>query len=366
MREVRLGKPSIGQHEIDNVFDVLESGHLVQGKWVERFEDAVAEFVGVRHAVAANSCTSALHLSLAVLGVGPGDEVIVPDFTFPATGNVVMLLGATPVLVDIDLDTFCMDYQSFLSCVTKRTKAVVPVHLFGMPCDQRIVDAAKVAGLKVVEDAACAMGAWYGFPWRKAGAQGDAGCFSFHPRKIVTSCEGGMVTTDNDALADRIRSLRNHGKAGPIFAEAGWNYRMSDVHAAVGVAQMGRVEELLDSNWLRAQEYLMLLKGDGRLTPPTDCPGRVWQAFVVLLDEEFDRDAIIIKLKGKGVEATIGTYSLSLQPGFADAKTVGDLRNSQFAYKHGLALPLHSGMNEFDVAYVAGCLKEILDERGVR
>ena len=209
---IRLIIPEIGDEEVQAVSAVLRSGYLVQGKHVEDFEHRVAAFVGVKHAVAVSSGTAALHVALAALDIGPGDDVLVPDFTFPATANVVALLGATPVLVDVDPATFNTTADLLRPAITPRTKAIMPVHLFGQPAEmQPILDLAAEHGLAVVEDAACALGALY--HGRPCGSLGQLGCFSFHPRKVITTGEGGMIVTDDDALAERLRLLRNHGMA---------------------------------------------------------------------------------------------------------------------------------------------------------
>ncbi len=233
-------RPVIGQEERLLVEEVFASGFLTEGPKVAAFEEKVAAYLGVKHAVATTSCTTALELALWVLGIGPGDEVIVPDFTYPATALAVYRLGATPVLVDVDLRTYNITSEAIKEAVTPRTKAVVPVSLFGQPLSQDVYETSRELGLWIVEDAACSLGAAIGS--RKVGTLADMTCFSFHPRKVITTGEGGMVVTDNDQWADKIRALKRFGlkktDSGFRFVEQGTNYKMSDVQGAIGLAQM--------------------------------------------------------------------------------------------------------------------------------
>src|SRR5262249_25152874 len=241
---MRLAASYTDEDEISEIRGVLDSGYLTQGPKVAEFERLVAGSVGTRYAFATTSATTALHLSLVALDVGPGDEVLVPDFTFPATANVAIQQGARPVLVDIDLETFTIDVNDLAEKITPRSRAIIPVHTFGLSADMGpILELADVHGLAVVEDAACAIGAtYYGKP---VGGLAETGCFSFHPRKVITTGEGGMITTGDDLLAEKIQLLRNHGgvrREGRFTFEAsGYNYRMSDILAAVGVAQMRKL-----------------------------------------------------------------------------------------------------------------------------
>lgn len=361
---IRLIIPEIGDEEVQAVAEVLRSGYLVQGRQVEQFEQQVAAYVGVQHAVAVSSGTAALHLALAALEIGPGDEVIVPDFTFPATANVVALLGATPVLVDVDPATFNVQVDQILPAISPRTRAIMPVHLFGQPADmQPILDLAADHGLAVVEDAACALGARYrGQP---CGALGHMGCFSFHPRKVITTGEGGMVVTDDDALAARLRLLRNHGMAsqapGVSFVLPGFNYRMTDFQGAMGVVQMTRLEEIVQRRIVLADLYQRALAAAPRLTRPTTIDGvrHIWQSYVVLLDEPIDRATVMAHLRARGIETTIGTYAISAQPAFAapERQLPGSLR----AFQRGLCLPLHSRMTTSDIEDVVESLLQAIE-----
>jgi len=360
---IRLVVPAVGDDELREIAEVLASGFLTQGPKVAEFERAVAEWVGSRHAIATTSATTALHLAIAALDIGPGDEVLVPDFTFPATANVVIQQGARPVLVDIDLATFAMDPADVTRRITPRTRAIIPVHAFGLAADMDpINDIAKAHGLKVVEDAACAIGSTY--HGRACGSLGDAGCFSFHPRKAITTGEGGMVTTDDDELADRLRLLRSHGgiRSGGrfTFEAAGYNYRLSDVLAAMGVAQMRKLDALVaEKRRLAALYHERLRDLDGVTRPVTpDGLGHVFQSYVVVLDERIDRDRAIETMREGGIETTLGTYALHAQPFFARTFGCkpGDLPESYRAYRQTLTLPLYPGLRDDQVDRVVSAL----------
>ena len=361
---IRLALPCTDDDEINELRDVLASGHLAQGPKAVEFERLVARRVGTKYAFATTSGTTALHLSLVALSIGPGDEVAVADFTFPATANVVVQQGATPVLVDIDLDTFTINIDDLAAKITSRCKAIMPVHAFGLSADMDpVIELARTHRLSVVEDAACAIGATYfGKP---CGGMGTLGCFSFHPRKMITTGEGGMIATDDDSIAERIRLLRNHGGIPNgnrcIFEEAGFNYRMSDLQAAVGVAQMRKLDTLIAGKLelaARLDEKLRAVDGV-TVRPQPAWGGNIFQSYVVLLDEAIDRDVVIRTMKEKGIETTLGTYALHAEPFFQKAYGYrpGELPNSYRAYRNALTLPLYPPMVEADLDKIVHALK---------
>jgi dTDP-4-amino-4,6-dideoxygalactose transaminase len=243
MRSIPISRPAISQTEVSAVVDVLRSGQLAQGAVVAAFETAFAGYIGTRYAVATSSGTTALHLALLAHGIGPGDEVIVPPFSFVASANAIRYTGATPVFADIDKDTLNLSPRAVRACVTHRTRAIVAVHLYGSPCDKaELDDISTEYGLALVEDACQAHGAE--FDGRRVGTFGT-GCFSFYATKNMTCGEGGMITTSDPTIAERIRLLRSHGmRVAYVHEELGYNHRLTDVHAAIGLAQLSRLDEL--------------------------------------------------------------------------------------------------------------------------
>jgi dTDP-4-amino-4,6-dideoxygalactose transaminase len=366
---IPLTRPLVAFADVAEDFrTIVESGALTGGAYVAGFEADVASYVGVEHAVATTSATTALHLVLAAAGIGPGDEVLVSDFSFPASGNVIAQCGARPVLVDCRPDSFLLDLEDAAARITPRTRALMAVDPFGQPCD--LAAAAALAGkrdLLLLEDAACALGAHAA--GRRCGSWPGAGCFSFHPRKIITTGEGGMVTTDDPNLADRLLRLRNHGgvraAVGMRFEEHGFNYRMSELQAALGRAQMRRLDEMLAGRRAAAQAYDRALAATGPVTvPAAGSPGATHQSYVVLLADGIDRDGVSLALRAAGIETTLGTYAMHAHPAFAAyGYEAGDLPHSHRAQEQSLTLPLWPGMGEEVVEEVVAALGTAIEEQ---
>jgi len=349
---IRLARPDVGEAELAAVAEVVGTGQLTMGPKVEEFEHAVADAVGTAHAVAVSSGTAALHLALLALEIGPGDEVLVPAYTFPATANAVELCGAKAVLVDVDPDTFNLDVSSVADAITPRTRAVMAVHLFGRPVAWEALRTAVPREVALVEDAAGALGASYrGTP---CGALGVAGCLSFHPRKIVTTGEGGAVTTDEASLDAAVRRLRHHGWAtlGDMPAP-GFNYRIPDLLCAIGIPQLARLEELLAARERVAGWYTERLGQHVRTPSAADGDRHGWQAYVVQLDR---RDEALDVLRDAGIEAQIGTWALHHLAPYADQ---GSFPGADHAFEHALALPFATTTTEEEVERVTRVLTSL-------
>lgn len=368
MKRIPIIKPQINREKLFSYLnEVLDSGILTSGKYVAEFEKQLADFLQVKYAYAVTSGTTALHLALVVNDIKPGDEVLVADFSFPATANVVVQTGAKPVFVDIDLKTLCIDVKDLAQKVTPKSKAIMVVHAFGYPANMsEIVKIAAKNHLIVIEDAACALGSYH--KDKACGTWGEVGCFSFHPRKVITTGEGGAIVTSSDELARKIVLYRNHGlnktaEGKPEFTVAGFNYRMSELQAALGVEQMESFKEIEKIRQNLADNYLELLKDVKGLTlieKPLDGVSN-YQSFVVLLDQNINREKVMTKLKEKGIETTIGTYAQHTQPSYAKfGYHPGDLKNSDFAYQKSLSLPLYASLKDLQQRYIVKELREAL------
>lgn len=349
---IRLARPDVGEEELAAVAAVLATGQLTMGPLVGELECAIAGAVGTADAVAVSSGTAALHLALLALGVGPGDEVIVPAYTFPATANAVELTGARAVLVDVDPATFLVRPERVGDALTPRTRAVIPVHLFGRPVAWEELQTVVPQDVALVEDAAGALGARYrGTP---CGALGVLGCLSFHPRKIVTTGEGGAVTTDEAELAAAVRRLRHHGittaSGAADIPAPGFNFRLADVLCALGLPQLARLEALLAARERVAGWY------EERLAHLVATPGAEegdrhgWQAYVVALDR---RDEALEALRAQGIEAQIGTYAVNRLSAYRDR---GAFPGADRAFAHALALPFAATTTEDEVERVCAAL----------
>ena len=377
-KQIPIAAPVIGDGEIKAVREVLESGWLTQGSRVTAFEEKFAEMHSVKHAVAVTSCTTGLHLALHAMGIAPGDEVIVPAFTWVATANVVVHCGATPVFVDVERESFNIDPSLIESAVTDRTRAIIPVHLFGLCANMEAIRKAVSSRVKILEDAACAVGASHqGTP---AGGLGDAAVFSFHPRKTITTGEGGMITTNDGELAGKLGCLRNHGASVseemrhrspkphelPDFDDCGFNYRMTDLQGAVGLVQVNKLEHFVSERAKWAEWYRRELSGLNWL----HCPGEPqrgnhgWQAFVTWVDPDttpISRNELMDQLHAQGIATRPGTHAVHELGAYREHQSNCPVASECAAQT--MALPLHNKMTADDYERVVAGLKQVCASR---
>lgn len=374
---IPLGRPSIDSADIQAMAEVVRSGKLTQGLNVETFEAALAQRLQVKHVIVVNSGTAALSAALAALDIGPGDTVLVPGYSWIATANVVELTGATPVFVDIDRTTFCMDPAHLKETLQhlddqrqlSSLKAIIPVHAFGyVAALDEIVDLAEAYGVPVIEDAACALGA--SLDGRAAGTIGLAGCFSFHPLKVLTTGEGGAVATNDDAFADFLRSFRNHGQAfldgTRKFMTAGANLRMTDFQAALGLSQLNRLSSLLDERRSLVQRYHQKLKGLPLSLQAYERERTTGQALTVLIDRPDLRAKVIEDLSRRGIEAGIGTIAMPFTDYYSEEYGIhaSDLPTTWSVGSAAVSLPLFNGMAENEQDIVVEALEQSLQRQG--
>ncbi|RAP27582.1 perosamine synthetase [Candidatus Marinamargulisbacteria bacterium SCGC AG-333-B06] len=372
-----ISQPSVGEDEYKALEETLLSGWITQGPKVKQFENEFSAYHNLKKSLATTSCTTALHVILKTLGIKAGDEVIVPAFTWVASANVIEHCGATPIFVDIDCSTFNLDPTQLNSKITSKTKAIIAVHLFGLCADIENIQA--IAGdIPIIEDAACAVGSKH--PNGYAGALGTAGAFSFHPRKTVTTGEGGMVTTNDLELAQKIDILRNHGASIseekrhlsnkpyilPDFDVCGFNYRMTDIQASIGIAQLQKLNDLLAFRQQWAAYYTNELDVLSWITPPVIPTGYYhgWQSYVCMIDESlspYPRNKIMEILQEKGISTRPGTHAVHMLKYYKKKYNLNDtdFPNAYTADQHSISIPFHNKMTKKDFQYIVKTLKEI-------
>jgi perosamine synthetase len=358
---IYLSRPFFDEKEINAVGETLDSGWVAgQGPKGEELSSILKSSTQTEYAIPVNNCTAGLHLALLALGIKIGDEVLVSDYTFPATGHSVMYCGAKPVFVDVNPASYNIDPNYIEQKISKKTKAIIVVHALGQMADMdRIIDIAQKHNLKIIEDAACAFGAKY--KNKPAGSFGDIAVFSFHARKNITSGEGGIVVTNKEEYAEKIKSLSCFGMESaykrqgefsiPSFEHLGFNYKLSDINTAIVIEQIKKYDAFLSKKRELAQLYQQLLKDNKFIKPPVECEDcfHVYQTYAVVLDEKIDRNKLIISMKEGNIQTQIGTYASFIQPVYNSSD---DCPNSLFLYNQSLALPFYYELTEEQVKHV--------------
>lgn len=366
--KIPLSQIDLLEEEMQQVTQILKSGWIMQGAEVEAFENEVAKFCHISNAVATSSGTTALHLALQLIGVKNGDEVIVPSFSFIASANAIHYCGATPVFCDVNPITYNMEPATVANLVTPQTKAILVVHQFGMPCDLKgfselkaFSEASGRSKIEIIEDAACAIGSQYENQPIGDCRYSQVACLSFHPRKIVTTGEGGMLLTKNSVLAREARILRNHGlNSQDSFNKIGYNYRMTDIHAALGVGQIRRLPEMILRRRKIAEQYYSRLKNHPQILLPAEAEGRQsnFQTFMIRFIGEAaqKRNQIASYLAQEGISTRKSIPPIHHQPCYASIASQKSLPQTDLLSTEGLILPLFNSMNETQVNHVCDCL----------
>tara|TARA_B100000003_G_scaffold198315_1_gene203138 strand:+ start:94 stop:1236 length:1143 start_codon:yes stop_codon:yes gene_type:complete len=376
-RNIQISSPSLGKEEWQALKEPIETGWLTSGPKVKEFEEAFAKRHNTEHAIAVTSATTALHLALSSIGIKPGDQVIVPAFTWVSSANVVLYQGADLVFCDIDSSTFNVDPKKLKTKITNKTKAIIVVHLFGLcaPID----DIKKVSGeIPLIEDCACAAGSAY--KDLSAGSLGLMGCFSFHPRKSITTGEGGIITTNDNFLANKLKVLRNHGASiseeerhnGPMpfilpdFNVLGYNYRMTDLQGAIGKVQLKKLDSFINERDKWARYYKKELAGISWVKLPEFSKDykHGWQSFVILIEESkspISRNNIMEQLQLKGISTRPGTHAVHMLGYYSKKYNISpeDYPEAKIANNQSISIPLHNEMKKEDFEYVVFCLKNI-------
>ena len=358
---IPLAVPDIGDDEIEEIKKVMGTGFLTEGATTKEFEQMVAEYLGVKHAIAVTSCTTGLHAVLHCLDI-KGQEVVVPDYTYPATAEAVVLAGGIPVLVDVDLESMNMTSEILEESYNEKMTVFSPVSWAGVPLEKEIYQKAKKLDLKMLEDAACSLGAKINEDY--VGKIADYSCFSFHPRKVITTGEGGMITTDNDEMFEKCYSFKHFGAKGSSFETIGTNYKLSNVLSAIGVIQMKKIDKIVETRIQKAKIYEEMLSKIDNIKPAYVGKNtrQTFQSYTCYVEKENYRDKIRNALADENIQSQIGTYALHLEPAYKNMKKVGNLENSTKLFNNALTLPLHKNLTNEDQEKICKIINKTLNE----
>ena len=358
-KTIRLAVPEVGNEELEAIKEVFSTGFLTEGDSTKEFERTVADYVGTKHAIAVTSCTTGLHTVLECLKI-KGQEVIVPDYTYPATAEAVILAGGKPVLVDVDLETMNMNGETLEEAYNENMHVFIPVSWAGVPLEPEIYEKGKKLGLKCLEDAACSLGTKINSDY--VGNIADYSCFSFHPRKVITTGEGGMITTNDDQIAEQCYSYKHFGAKGTAFEIFGTKYKLSNILSAIGLIQMKKIEDIIQMRIEKASIYKELISKIPGIKPAYT--GRntrqTFQSYTCYVEKENSRDKIRKALADENVQSQIGTNALHLEPAYTNLKRIGDLGTSELLFKNALTLPLHKDLLQDDQEKICNIIKSVL------
>ena len=357
---IQLAVPDIGEDEIQAIREVFGTKFLTEGATTKEFEKNVANYVGTKHAIAVTSCTTGLHAVLECLDIR-GQEVIVPDYTYPATAEAVILAGGKPVLVDVDIDSMNMNSEILEEAYNENMTVFSPVSWAGVPLEKEIYQKSKKLNLKMLEDSACSLGAKIGEDF--VGKIADFSCFSFHPRKVITTGEGGMITTDDDEIADKCYSYKHFGAKGSSFETVGTNYKLSNILSAIGLVQMKKIEKIIETRIEKAKTYNELLSKINGIKSAYvgENTRQTFQSYTCYIEKENLRDKIRENLAKENIQSQIGTYALHLEPAYKNCKKIGSLDNSKKLFYNALTLPLHKDLIQEDQEKICKIIDETIN-----
>lgn len=351
-------RPVVGLDEINQIRNVIRSKFLTEGKITQKFEKTIVQYTGAKYAIATTSATTALHSMFECIGI-KGKNVLVPDFTFPATILAIIQAGGKPLLVDVDKYMMNTTREIIEGVLTESIKFVAPVSLFGNPLN---IDFYKLKkrGIKIIEDGATNLGTKVDNKF--VGSLADVTCFSFHPRKIITTGEGGMITTNDKKLEEKIRSFKTFGKKNGKFVGIGTNYKLSDIQSAIGLSQMKKIEKIIKKRIDKAKIYDELLSNIDCIEPQIHAKKsrHTYQSYTCIISKEGLRNKIMKKLVQKNIESQIGTYALHCLPAFKKISRKGNLENSEFLYKNSISLPLHEELTNEDQKYICSIIRHVI------